>query len=130
MGSGREKQVTRFLNVDLDMGGSTDDLERCLRAIEDSVVVLNRGYREVSLELADEFASLEETMMGFVAVIGALDMEAGKVWKSLEFRRLKVGIQAADAPYAAGFVLSRETVALLAAHQFEVVFTVYAPLAD
>lgn len=67
MGSGREKQVTRFLNVDLDMGGSTDDLERCLRAIEDSVVVLNRGYKEVSLELADEFASLEETVMGLWA---------------------------------------------------------------
>jgi hypothetical protein len=126
----RNSHSTRFLNVDLDIRGSTGDLEVLLRSIEASVIVLGHTDQEASLELAKEFASLEETVMRLIELIGALQSEGKNIWNRLEFRRLNVGIQAGSEPHAATFAISAKAVELLAALQFEIFFTVYAPPAD
>ena len=126
----RREAVTEFLNVDLDIRGDSGDLENLLRSMETSVVVLNHAHQEASIELAQEFTSLEETVMSLVELIGSLQPDARSIWNRLEFRRLNVGIQAAGEPHAACFAISAKAVELLAARQFEIVFTVYAPLAD
>jgi hypothetical protein len=122
--------VTKFLNVDLDICGNTGDLEAFLRSIEASVVVLSHAGQDASIELAKEFASLEETVLGLIDLVGALQSEAKNIWDRLEFRRLNVGIQTASEPYAASFAISAKTVELIASLGLEIVFTVYAPLAD
>jgi hypothetical protein len=126
----RKEIVTEFLNVDLDIRGHSGDLENFLRSIGRSVVVLNHTDQEASIEMAQESASLEETVMSLVELIGALQPDAKCIWNRLEFRRLNVGIQAAYEPHAACFAISAKTVELLAPLQFEIVFTVYTPLAD
>jgi hypothetical protein len=122
--------VTKFLNVDIDIRRNTRDLEGFLRSMEASVVVLTHAGQEASIELAKEFASLEETMLGLIDLVGALQPEAKDIWDRLELRRLNVGIQAASEPYAASFAISAKTVELIAAFGFEIVFTIYAPLSD
>ena len=98
-----ETTATSFLNVDLDIGGDTHDLESFLRSIETSIVVLNHTDQEASMELAKETASLEETVVGLIELIRALQPEARTVWDRLDFRRLNVGIQAACEPLRCSF---------------------------
>lgn len=126
----RDKAVTHFLNVDLDIRGDAGDVEHFLRSAENSVIVMNHADQEASIELAESAPGLEETVMLLVEFIGALPPDAKGIWNRLEFRRLNVGIQAAGAPHAACFAISTKAVELLAALQFEIAFTVYAPLAD
>jgi hypothetical protein len=122
--------VTKFLNVDLDLCGDTGDLNEILRSIETSVVVLSHADQEASVELAKEFSSLEQTVTALIELIDALQPKAKSIWNRLEFRRLNVGIQAAREPHAAFLALSAKAVESLAALQFEIFLTVYAPLAD
>jgi hypothetical protein len=65
-----------------------------------------------------------------IELIDALQSEAKNIWHRLEFRRLNVGIQAGAEPHAATFAISAKAVELLAALQFAIFFTVYAPPAD
>jgi len=123
------KTATSFLNVDLDIRGNTDDLENFLKSIETSVVVLNHTGQEASIELAKEYASLEETVLRLIELINALQPELKNSWDRFDFRRLNVGIQAASEPHAAYFAISTKAVELMAALRFEILFTVYAPLA-
>jgi hypothetical protein len=125
-----EEAVTKFLNVDCDIRGDARDLEALLRSIEASVVVLSHAGREASIELAKQCSSLEETISAFANLFVALRPEAKSIWDGLEFRSLNVGVQAAAVPYAASFAISVEAVESIAALGLEIVFTVYAPLAD
>lgn len=99
-------------------------------SIETSIVVLNHTDQEASMELAKETASLEETVVGLIELIRALQPEARTVWDRLDFRRLNVGIQAACEPYAAAFAISAKAVELMASLRFEILFTVYAERQD
>ena len=125
-----KETVTKFLNVDLDIRGDSGDVENFLRLIESSVVVLNHADEFASIELPRESAPLEETVMGLVELIGALEPDAKRIWDRLESRSLDVGIQAGCKPHSASFAISVKAVGLLAALKFEIAFTVYAPLAD
>jgi hypothetical protein len=124
-----EKTVTNFLNVDLDIRGNAGDLEDFLKSIETSVVVLSHTGQEASIELAKECASLEETVLALIELVGALQPKPKNICDRLDFRRLNVGIQAACEPHAAFFPISAKAVELMAALRFEILFTVYAPLA-
>lgn len=122
--------VTRFLNVDLDICGDANDVADFLKSIEPSALVLNHADRFASIELAEPFASLEETVLGMIVLIGSLQVETRDIWRGLESRRLNLGIQSASAPHSAFFAISAKTVELMAARGSEIVFTVYAPLKD
>jgi hypothetical protein len=63
--------------------------------------------------------------MGWVELIDALQPDAKRIWNQLELRS-----QAAREPHSACFAISAKAVALIAALQFEIVFTIYAPPAD
>jgi hypothetical protein len=126
----RRETVTKFLNVDLDIRAKTGDLGDFLRLIEPLVVVLHRTEQEASMELLREFPTLEETAVNLVRLVETLPSQAGDIWNRLEFRKLNVGIQACCEPRSASFAISAETVELLAGAEFEILFTVYAPLAD
>jgi hypothetical protein len=69
--------VTKFLNVDLDIRGNARDVEAFLSSIEPSVVVLSHAGQEASIELAKDFASLEETVLRLIDLVGALHPEEG-----------------------------------------------------
>jgi len=108
-----EKPSTSFLNVDLDIRGDAGDVEDVLKSLETSVVVLSRTGEEASIELAKNYFSLEETVLGLIEFIGALEPERKNIWERLAFRRLNVGIQAACKPHAAPFAISAKAVVLL-----------------
>jgi hypothetical protein len=100
-----------------------------LKSIETSIVVLSHTGQEASIELAKESASLEETIMSLIELVRALQPEAKNIWDRFDFRKLNVGIQAACEPYAAFFAISAKAIELMADLRFEILFTVYAPLA-
>ena len=69
-------------------------------------------------------------MRSLVDFIGTFNPEAKTIWDRLKFRRANIGIQAASKPHSACFTISAKAVAQLAALQFEIVVTVYAPVTD
>jgi hypothetical protein len=98
-----------------------------VRSIETSVVVLSHVGQNASIELIDAPSSLGETLLGLVEFVHALQPDIRSIWDRLDSRSLNVGLQAASAPHAAAFALSAKVIEMIAALQFEVVFTVYAP---
>jgi hypothetical protein len=122
------EHVTKFLNVDLDLHAESG-VEELLRYLDPFVVVLARTTVEATVELNEEHASLEETVVGFIRLVQSLPPHVRRMWDDCQMRRLNIGIQADTQPYAAFFSLSSATVALLADIQAEIMWTVYAPLA-
>ncbi|MET4155276.1 hypothetical protein BjapCC829_27210 [Bradyrhizobium barranii] len=125
--TGSEDAIASFLNVDLDIGGAAHDIEEFAKPIEAKVVVLRRNGRDASIELADRFASLEETLLGLIEFVRTLQPDLRCIRERLDFRRLNVGIQAAGEPHATEFAISAKAIEMIAALHFEIVFTVYAP---
>jgi hypothetical protein len=123
----KEESVTRFLNVDLDLRAEAG-IEELLGYLEPSMLVLNKTAMEATLELNQEYDSLEETVAGFIAVVRSLPPPAISLWERCELRRMNIGVQAGMQPHQALFVLSKDAVASLADVRAEVMFTVYAPL--
>jgi hypothetical protein len=122
-----DSEVTRFLNVDLDIRGDARDIEDFLKPIEASIILLRHDGQDASIELADQFASLEETLFGLNGLVRALQPDLRRIWERLHFRKLNVGIQAAGEPHQAEFAISAKAIEMIAALHFEIVFTVYAP---
>jgi hypothetical protein len=122
----KKGSAAEFLNVDLDLWADAG-LEELLGYLAPTVLVLNRTATEATLELNQEYGSLEETAAGFIAVIRSLPPQAMRLWEHCELRRMNIGIQAGMQPHQSSFGLSKETVASLADIQAEVVFTLYAP---
>jgi hypothetical protein len=122
----KKKSVTTFLNVDLDLRAPSG-VEEFLTSIASSVVVLHQARHEASVELRNNFPSLEETVVGFVGLIDSLPPQARIIWDELESRKLDVGIQAGSEPHAVSFTLSSKTISSLARARLEIIFTVYAP---
>ena len=90
--------------------------------------MLNRERYDTSLELLEKRETLEEAALSIVKCVQELPPAARDIWAGCDFRRINVGIQAGDHPHAACFSISQEVILLLAGLQFEVVFTVYAPM--
>jgi hypothetical protein len=122
----KNKSVTEFLNVDLDIRGRAG-LEELLEAMASDVIVMSQSAETASVELNEAYLSLEETAAKLIALINSLPPEAKAIWDQCESRRLDVGIQAGVEPYSSTFDISKETVSALAAAGFEVAFTIYAP---
>lgn len=119
--------ITTFRNVDLDLHARSG-LDELLECFGPSVVVLNRAEHDASVELAGDSASLEETLLKIIEMVKNLPAPARNIWSQCEFRRMNIGIQAGNKPYAEFFTISSETVSLLAHFQFEITFTVYSPV--
>jgi hypothetical protein len=124
--SSNDKSVTEFLNVDLDIRVQ-DELETLLDAMASSVIVLNQTTQTASVELNEDYLSLEETIAKLIELVNSLSPEARTIWGQCESRCLNVGIQAGIEPHSTEFAISKETVSALAAAGFEVAFTIYAP---
>lgn len=129
MMAGSDDAVTSFLNVDLEIRGDAHDVEEFLKPIEASVIVLRHSDQDASMELADQFASLDETLLGLFEFVGALQPDLRRIWQRFHVRRLNVGIQAGGKMHATEFAISAKVVEMIAALHFEIVFTVYAPAA-
>jgi hypothetical protein len=69
--SSKMESVAEFLDVDLDLRAEAG-LEELLGYVAASVLVLNRTATEATLELNQEYGSLEDTVAGFIAVIRSL----------------------------------------------------------
>jgi hypothetical protein len=123
-----KEAVTEFLNIDLDVHGDAGDVAALLGAIEGAVLVLRHEGRDASVELAEQFASPEETALGMIDLVGGFRPDVRSIWDRLERRTLDVGIRAAGEPNSTSFAFSARTVALLAGLGVDIVFTVYAPL--
>jgi hypothetical protein len=123
--SSRDKSVTEFLNVDLDIRVQAG-LQAILDAMASSVIVLNQSAQTASVELNENYSSLEETTARLVELVNSLPPEK-TIWGQCELRSLNVGIQAGVEPHSSAFAISQETVSALADAALEVVFTVYAP---
>ena len=121
---------TEFLNVDIDLRGDSEDVAGFLKMVEPSVVVLNHVDIDASIELAEDYTSLDTTMLEIIRLIEALPPDAKKVWSRLKYRRANIGIQTGPKPHAAEFVVSAKTLEAMAALGFEVAFTVYSPTKD
>ena len=117
--------TTRFLNVDVDLR-ARNGLDELLEYFDPSVVVLNRTAHDASVELGSDFASLEETLLKIAELVGSMPPPTQSIWSQCDFRRMNIGIQSGTKPHASLFTISRETVALLARFQFEIMFTVYS----
>jgi hypothetical protein len=124
--SSKDKSVTEFLNVDLDIRVQAG-LQAILDAMASSVIVLNQSAQTASVELNENYSSLEETTARLVELVNSLPPEAKTIWGQCELRNLNVGIQAGVEPHSSAFAISQETVSALADAGLEVVFTVYAP---
>jgi hypothetical protein len=122
----KEESVTEFLNVDLEIRARTG-LDELLRSMAPSVIVLNQSEHFASIELNEDYPSPEETVVKLIELITSLPPAARDIWNQCGWRRLDIGIQARNEPYAATFALSERTVSLIAAFKLEVVFTVYRP---
>ena len=125
--SSKDRSVTEFLNVDLDISAQAG-LETLLDAMASSVIILNQTAKTASIELSEGYSSLEETTVKLVELINSLSPEARTIWGQCERRSLNVGIRAGIEPHSSEFAISKETVSALTDAGFDVVFTVYAPL--
>jgi len=123
--SSKDKSVTTFLNVDLDIRVQAG-LETLLDAMGSSVIVLNQTEKTTSVELNEDSLSLEATTARLVELVSSLPPEAKTIWGQCELRSLNIGIQAGVEPHSSAFAISKETVSAIADAGLEVVFTVYA----
>jgi hypothetical protein len=121
----KDRSVTEFLNVDLDIRVQAG-LETLLDAMASYVIVLNQTAQTVSVELNESCSSLEETTAKLIELVNSLSPEAKTIWGQCELRSLNIGIQAGVEPYSSAFAISKETVLAIADAGFEVVVTVYA----
>jgi hypothetical protein len=122
-----DSAATEFLNVDLDLR-LKDGLDALLGYLEPSTLLLHRTEQEASLELLRESRSLEETLRDWVECVDALPPEAKELWRRCDMRQLNIGIQAGHRPHAAFFASPSALIATIADAQFEIAFTVYAPV--
>lgn len=122
-----ELDVTRFLNVDLDIRLHAD-LDELLLHLEKSMFVLHREARRALLEVngTGSRTTLEGTMQGTIEAIRSLPAEARSLWDRCESRKFDIGVQAGVHPHEASFSISSDTLAALAEVRAELTLTVYA----
>ena len=123
-----DENVTRFLNIDLDIR-SNSPLDSLVGAFGRHIVVLHvgkveRGYG-ARLELAPEAQSPDRLLRRFVKQVQQLPRAGRVVWNSARAREFNIGIQAARNPYSFEFRLESETLRAVAAVKARIGITVY-----
>jgi hypothetical protein len=117
--------TTEFLNVDLDLR-ARDGLDDLAEAFGASVIVVQRTAHLLSLEMNRRFSSVEETIVGWVSLVGKLPPQAQELWHQCELRSFNVGIQAGKGPHQRCFRISERVVSLVSEIRAEIAITVYA----
>jgi hypothetical protein len=117
---------THFLNVDLDIQLDSG-LSALIDSAQDSVIVLNRTETSASIELAQEYKSIDETVTAYVAFVESLSAPAKHLWSRCSIRSLNIGIRAGMSPQVERFNLSQSALASIAAIGCEVEISIYAP---
>ena len=123
--SSERRARPEFLNVDLDIRSHTG-IEQLLEPIAGSAIQLHKTRESVSLELIEDFASVEEAISRWLDLIETLPTPAREIWNRCESRSLNVGIKAGNEPHAACFAISSAAISRLAIQNLEIIFTVYA----
>jgi hypothetical protein len=116
---------TEFLNVDLDIR-TKQGLSVLLSELEVSMLVLNKTETTASLELANGGDRLDEVIVALVHVVQQLSEGARSIWDQCDNRRFNIGFKGGSMPPENQFLLSSETVALLASVCGEIAITIYA----
>ena len=119
--------MTKFLNVDLDLG-TQNGIEDLISFLGPRVIVMNKAENFVSVESSENYNLLEEVIRDLIEIIQALPPEGRSIWNQCDYRRFNIGIEAGNKPHAAVFSISSEVVKLLAEIQAEIAVTVYAPV--
>src|SRR5262245_61801635 len=100
---------TRFLNVDLDIV-SRADLSALLGAFGKSVTVLrdsvDAGVHTLWLELYRQPRTIDQAVLGYVALVESLPRALRRLWNEASDRSLNIGIRAESKPQAATFDLA------------------------
>jgi hypothetical protein len=117
---------THFLNVDLDIQLDSG-LSALIDSAQESVIVLHRTETSASIELAQEYKSIDETVIAYVAFVESLSAPAKHLWSRCSIRSLNIGIQAGMSPQVERFNLSQSALASIAAIGCEVEISIYAP---
>jgi hypothetical protein len=118
---------TMFLNVDIDIHAEAG-LDELLRTFGSFVLVLNQTEKDASFELAQEYSTLDDTLINLIQLVQSLPLEAKNIWNECDFRKFNIGIQCGHGCYETSFPISEKTLTLLASIQAEIAVTIYASL--
>ena len=119
----KDRKITHFLNVDLDLDVK-EGMDELLDALKPAIVISGFGTR-AGLELDLEPESPENAIMGFVALVQKLPPHIRTIWNEARNKTLSIGIQACPKPHSTEFVLSSHVLSLIQPISVNVAFTVY-----
>jgi hypothetical protein len=122
-----KKSLTTSLAIDIDLR-CRPGLDELLGYFGSSVAILRRTGDDASIELKASHTSLDEELLNVAALVQAFPVEGKKLWHQCELRRINFWIHVRKEPREGSYEISSETVTRLAALQFEIVFTVHAPV--
>ena len=125
--------VTRFLNVDLELV-STDDLGPLLAYLSDMTFILRDSLddqrRTVWIELASDPRDADLAILDLTKLIQSLPRDLRRLWDRCEDRCLNVGVQAGLAPHSRAFRISAARISAIASVSARVEVTVYGASAE
>jgi hypothetical protein len=117
---------SRFLNVDLDLR-CQKGVGRLLKALGKRVRVHHAEETWAAVELAwPQPSSAEDAIERYAKLVRKLSAAGRAAWKRCESRTMNIGIEAGTEHRAGTYRLGRESLALIAELEADVLFTVYS----
>jgi len=126
----RSDNVTKFLNVDLDIRARFD-LRPLATAFGKNVVVLYTGHERrlysAHLELARQPKNADAAIRDFTVMVHGLPRSHRKLWDAATTRDFNIGVQSVtqDKPYEIKLAVS--TIQAVSSLSARIVVTIYAP---
>lgn len=116
-----------FLNVDLDLHGGAADVERIISVLSRSVVVMRHNGGDASLEMAQQYPTVELTLRAIAELVEGLPSDARSAWDRLEYRRADVGLRIGDRPDARQLTgaVSLDVLGMMVRTRIEFAYTIY-----
>ncbi len=125
--SDNEPEPTRFANVDLDVRGA-NDLGPLIVALGGKVILIHHQPGVfVSFEWSNCGSGPDDTIVGLLDLIEALEPPARQAWDNADQRAFNIGINAGAEPYSSIYAVKPQTLKRLAAVNGMLEVTVYAP---
>ena len=119
----KDRDITHFLNVDLDLD-VTEGMNELLDALKPAIVISRFGTR-AGLELNIQPESPESAIRGFVALVEKLSPHIRAIWNKARNKTFSIGIQTCAKSHSTEFVLSNDVLSLIHSISANVAFTVY-----
>lgn len=124
-GTAAAGRKTEFLNIDLDLAGSSE-LYDLARALSPALIVVHQEPGHVSMELSNQPRDADSAIVDLARVLAGLAPDAQAIWNNCDLREINIGIQAGNEPHEARFTISRKSLSLLSTLRADFVVTVYA----